>query len=312
MWDGKAQTLFAARDQMGVKPFFYCIVDGQFVFASEMKVLLCHPLIRPEIDRQGIAELLLIGPGRTPGFGVFRQIEELKPGHCATFSKTAGLHIKSYWHLEVKEHRQSFDETVEMVRYLVKDAISRQTVSDVPLCAFLSGGLDSSAISALSGVERTFSVDYSENDKYFKSSVFQPNSDNMYIKQMTDFLGTKHTNIIVETDELVDALFEAAEARDLPGMADVDSSLLLFCRSVREQATVALSGECADELFGGYPWYRDEKILNQDRFPWSHSTDYRATFVRAELLDGLDPVEYVQQKYKNTVSDTKTLGGESP
>lgn len=311
VWDGKEQTLFAARDRMGVKPFFYSVVGGQLIFASEIKALLCHPLVRPEIDRQGVAELLLLGPGRTPGAGVFRQIEELKPGHCATFASAGGLQVKPYWRLRAGEHRESFDETVETVRFLVRDAIERQTVSDVPLCAFLSGGLDSSAICTLSGVKQTFSVDYVENEKYFKTSLYQPNSDQAYIGQMVNFLGTKHTNVIIQTDELVDALFEAVEARDLPGMADVDSSLLLFCRAVKEHATVALSGECADELFGGYPWYRDDKILNHDGFPWSQSTDYRASFARKGLWEGFDPALYVRQKYEGTLSDTGTRGDES-
>jgi asparagine synthase (glutamine-hydrolysing) len=247
VWDEINRTLFLARDRMGVKPLFYTEADGNFIFASEIKAILCHPSVKPEIDAEGISELFLIGPGRTPGFGIFRRIKELKPGHRASLSKENGLKIKPYWQLEARENRQTFEETVENVSYLVKDAIKRQTVSDVPLCSFLSGGLDSGAIAALSGVKHTFSVDYDDNSKYFKRSAFQPDSDEKYIRIMTDFLGTEHTNIVVGIDELTDALFDAAEARDLPGMADVDSSLLLFCRSVKQYATVALSGECADE-----------------------------------------------------------------
>lgn len=310
VWDGLTQTLFMARDRMGVKPLFYCVVEGQLIFASEIKALLCHPLIRPEIDRQGVAELILIGPGRTPGSGVFRQIAELKPGQCATYSQAGGLNVKTYWQIEAKEHVQGFAETVETIQYLVKDAIRRQTVSDVPLCAFLSGGLDSSAISALSRVAHTFSVSYKENERYFQASAFQPDSDDVYIRHMRDHLGVQHTTIMLETDELVDALFEAVEARDLPGMADVDSSLLLFCRKVKEQATVALSGECADELFGGYPWYRNDALLFQDGFPWSQSTQYRATFARKEVWEGLDPEAYVRNKHEGAVANTPVIQDE--
>jgi len=305
IWDGNAQAMFAARDRMGVKPFFYTLIDGKLIFSSEIKALLCHPLVAPEIDRQGIAELLLIGPGRTPGYGVFRQIEELKPGHYAIFSQTGKLCVKPYWQLEAREHRQSFDGTVEVVRYLVKDAIRRQTVSDVPLCAFLSGGLDSSAVSVLSGVKQTFSVEYSENDKYFKKTAYQPDSDKKYIESMVSFLGIQHNNIVIGTDELVDALYEAVEARDLPGMADVDSSLLIFCRSVKKHATVVLSGECADELFGGYPWYRDDNLLNRNCFPWSQSVSYRASFANPDIWDGFDPVSYVQDKYTATINSAE-------
>ena len=311
IWDERQQRLFICRDRMGVKPFFYCLVNGKLIFASEIKALLCHPLVQPIVDQNGIAELILLGPGRTSGTAVFQQIKELKAGFCGTFSKYKGLQTRSYWYMEAKEHTESFGETIENVRYLVKDSIRRQTVSDVPLCAFLSGGLDSSAISALSEVTQTFSVDYMENDKYFKANTFQPNSDKMYIEQMTSFLGIKHNRIMLETDELVDALFEAVEARDLPGMADVDSSLLLFCRSVKNHATVALSGECADELFGGYPWYRDEKILKQNGFPWSQSTLYRSSFIKKGVLDEINPTAYVQQKYDETIQDTKVNVGDS-
>lgn len=307
VWDGLTQTLFIARDRIGVKPLFYCLVEGQLIFASEIKVLLCHPLIRPEIDQQGVAELILLGPGRTPGCGVFKQIKELKPGQCATYSQTSGLRVNTYWRIEAKEHTQCFEETIEGVRYLVKDVVKRQTVSDVPLCAFLSGGLDSSAISALSGVKSTFSVTYKENERYFKANFFQPDSDDVYIRRMTDFLGIHHTTVTLETDELIEALFEAVEARDLPGMADVDSSLLLFCRKVKEQATVALSGECADELFGGYPWYRDDTLLYQDGFPWSQSTQYRAMFARNQIWEGLDPETYVHQRYEETIHNTQLV-----
>lgn len=300
IWDAHSKKLFAARDRMGVKPFFYALIGGNFLFASEIKALLCHPLVQPEVDRQGLAELLLIGPGRTPGCGVFRHIRELKPGCSAVFSPEAGLCVHAYWALHAKPHVQSFPETVETVRELVSDAIRRQTVSDVPLCAFLSGGLDSSIISSLSGVEQTFSVSYRENEKYFQKSVFQPNSDDLYIRKMAEFLGIHHTNIELDTDALVDALFEAVQARDLPGMADVDSSLLLFCRQVKPHATVALSGECADELFGGYPWYRNAQLLEFDGFPWSQSTAYRAAFANPEIWQGLDPEEYVREKYLQT------------
>lgn len=309
VWDARRQALFLARDRMGVKPLFFCRVGEGMLFASEIKALLCHPRVKAEIDSGGIAELLLLGPGATPGCGVFRGIREIEPGCCATFTGR-GLDIRPYWRLEAREHRESFGETVERVGFLVGDAIRRQTVSDVPLCAFLSGGLDSSIIAALSGVEETFSVAYAENERYFRASAFQPDSDDKYIRLMTEHLGTKHTTVTLESDELADALPEAVEARDLPGMADVDSSLLLFCRRVRENATVALSGECADELFGGYPWYRNPEIREGEGFPWSRSTRYRAGFLQAGALGDIDPVEYVRQKYAGAVAEADTLPGE--
>ena len=166
-----------------------------------------------------------------------------------------GLFIKRYWDVKAKKHPDSKDDTIEMVRYLVKDSIERQLVSDVPIGTFLSGGLDSSIISSVAARymkkrgERlnTFSVTYRDNDKYFSGSKFQPNSDEEYIRIMQEYLDSNHHLITIDTPELASALFDAVDARDLPGMADVDSSLLLFCKEIKKHVTVALSGECADE-----------------------------------------------------------------
>jgi len=255
VWEKRAKRLFAARDKMGVKPFFYNLEDKRLVFASEIKSILLHPEIRAVADIKSIAELMLIGPGRTPGYGVFKGINELKRGHYLYYTKD-GLTTKCYWDVSGQKHTDSKDQTIEKVRFLVKDAIERQLVSDVPIGTFLSGGLDSSIISsvAASYMKRrgqkltTFSVTYRDNDKYFKKSKFQPNSDEIYIDIMQKYLDSDHHLVTIDTPELAQALFKAVDARDLPGMADVDSSLLLFCGEIKKHVTVALSGECADEL----------------------------------------------------------------
>lgn len=319
IWDKYNQRLFIARDRMGVKPFFYHASNGMLVFASEPKALLAHPKISASIDKTGISELLLIAPGRTPGCGVFKDIDELKAGHCGYFSRD-GLHIYEYWKLEDKPHTDSFAQTSEKVRELVLDSITRQLVSDVPVCTFLSGGLDSSIISAVAskffkdkGKQLdTYSVDYKENAKYFKASKFQPNNDDYYIDCMSKSLLSTHHKITLETQELVDALYSAVDARDLPGMADVDSSLLLFCGEVKKNATVALSGECADEIFGGYPWFRDETIRAIDGFPWSQSTEYRYSFLREEFASKINPTQYVQERYRNTINSASKINNLSP
>ncbi|GHU55588.1 asparagine synthetase B [Clostridia bacterium] len=300
------EKIFIARDRMGVKPFFYAIVDGKFIFASEIKALLSSGLVKPEIDNTSLFELILIGPGRTPGYGIFKNINELKKAHCGIWDEK--LEIWEYWKPEIKLHTDNFEETVKNVRFLVEDSIRRQTVSDVPLCTFLSGGLDSSIISAITADVlkekgqriHTFSVDYEDNSKFFKSSVFQPNTDSDYIKYMVEHIGSVHHSITLTTEDVVGALYEAVDARDLPGMADIDSSLLLFCKEVKKDFTVALSGECSDEIFGGYPWYRNEAIRNIDGFPWSNTTQYKASFLKEEYIDR-DASKYVYEKYQNTI-----------
>lgn len=309
IWQEKKQELFFARDRMGVKPLFFTKIKSGFVFASELKALLCHPQVEPIMDIDSLSEIMLIGPGRTPGCGVFKGIEEVKPGFCGTYSRN-GLKLRPYWQLCYKEHTDNFEQTAEKVRFLVCDAITRQLVSDVPLCTFLSGGLDSSLISSVSNnyfkergeVLKTFSVDYVDNEKYFKKSKFQPNSDPHYIDIMSDYLSCEHHWVIIDTPELVNALFSAVDARDLPGMADVDASMLLLCENIRKHGTVALSGECADEIFGGYPWYRDKTIRMTDGFPWAQSTSYRYSFLKEEFAQKINAEDYVYSRYINTVN----------
>ena len=319
VWEPAARRLFLARDRMGVKPLFYALRRGALLFASELKGLLAHPWVEPEIDRSGVLELLLTGPGRTPGCGVFRNVRELPPASMAFFTEE-GLRTERYWKLTARPHTESPEDTAAHVRYLVTDAIRRQLVSDVPLGTFLSGGLDSGIISAVAGESMrrrgmtlaTFSVDYAENRRFFRPGKFQPNTDADYIPGLRDWLGCENVSVTLDTEELADALYEAVDARDLPGMADVDASLLAFCKRIREHVTVALSGECADEIFGGYPWYRDETVRSAEGFPWAQSTRYRASFLRPEHLRGVDPREYVMERYRMTLADTDTLPGDSP
>ncbi len=314
VYDNARRRVFLARDRIGVKPLFYYKNSDMLVFASEIPALLAHPAVPHEADAQSVAELILMAPGRTPGCGVLRGIEEIKPGHCGFYSEE-GLKLREYWRLKAYPLDETFEQTAEHVRELVLDSIRRQLVSDVPVCTFLSGGLDSSLISSVAASEmkkagktlETFSVDYLDNDKYFKKSYFQPNSDDEYIRTMTEYLGTKHHRIVVDTPELVDALDEAAEARGLPGMADVDASLLLFCREIKKHGTVALSGECADELFGGYPWYRDKDIRMTDGFPWAQSTAYRKRFLNDYYAEKINAEEYVYSAYRRTADSAQRL-----
>ena len=319
IWAHHSGRLFLARDRIGVKPLFYHLNDRRLVFGSELKAVLQYPDVPHEIGIDGVSQLLLFGPGRTPGCGVFRGMQELPAAHCAVYSQSEGLQVRRYWDLHAEEHTENFTQTAEHVRYLVTDAIRRQLVSDVPVGTFLSGGLDSSLISSVAAREfagdgrtlHTFSVDYRDNDKYFQKSKFQPNSDPAYIRQMQDYLQTAHHWTVLDTPALAQALTEAVEARDLPGMVDVDASLLLFCREIREHVTVALSGECADELFGGYPWYRDPQIRAAYGFPWSQSTAYRMQFARPEIREMLEERQDVDREYRETLLRAEKLPGES-
>lgn len=319
VWDDKEQTLFLARDRLGVKPLFYSTVDGLFVFGSEQKALLAHPACPPEVGSEGLAEIFMIGPARTPGHGVYRHIRELRPGQYMRVDRS-GHQIGTYWRLESAPHADDVEATAARVRELLEDTVSRQLVSDVPICTLLSGGLDSSALTSfaarhydslgLGGVD-TFSVDFVDNDKHFKAHVFQPGSDAPWIKRMTEHLGTKHHAVAFDTPELATALDDALRARDLPGMADVDSSLLLFCRAIKQEATVALSGEAADEIFGGYPWFHREESLQAATFPWALASGMRAELLSPDIAAWIRPEEYIASRYSDAVAEVPHLAGET-
>lgn len=318
IWDNIKEELFIVRDRMGVKPLFYYNYDGGIIFGSQISTVLSHPVVKPVIDEEGLNELFMLGPGRTPGSGVIRGIKELKPGEFLKISKNE-MQIKTYWRLKAKEHVDDLEGTKEKTRELIIDAIERQLVSDVPLCCFLSGGLDSSIISAiaakhyereLKGRLTTYSVNYKDNDKYFTKSIFQPNSDEVYINIMSKYINSNHINIELTNYDLAMALEEATEARDLPGMGDIDSSLLLFCKEIKKDFTVGVSGECADELFGGYPWYHNEKILFEETFPWSRTLELRNNVLRSGIVKNGD--EYVLDRYLQTIRNTDKLATDSP
>ena len=311
VWEREEKRLFLARDRMGVKPLFYKFHKDGMLFASEIKTILAYPGVERKLDREGVGEILLLGPGRTPGSGVFKGIRELEPGCCGWY-QNGKLQIKQYWKLTDREHKETFAETAEQVRYLVRDAIIRQMVSDVKVGTFLSGGLDSSLITAIcaeasSDILPTFSLDFLNNDRYFKPEKFQPNSDNSFIIQMQDTLHTDHHWTVLTPDSLMENLEAATEARDLPGMADVDFSLLAFCGQIAEHVKVALSGECADEIFGGYPWFRDPQVLAAQGFPWAQNTAQRAALLNPEF--GLDAKEFVHSRYMDSIAQADILPG---
>ena len=290
IYDEDKKQVFLARDPMGVKPLFYSKKGSKLIFGSEIKTILAHPEVRAEIDRDGLTELFALGPAVAPGSAVYKGINEIAPANCMLLTKDS-MKIWEYWKVEAKELNETADESVSHVRELLIDAIKRQLVGDVPVCTFLSGGLDSSAISAIAAADfkekgkrlTTYSIDYEGNDKYFKSSLFQPTSDQYFAEKMAKFIDSDHRTVLLKQEDLAYSLREATLSRDLPGMADVDSSLLLFCKEIRKDFVVGLSGECADELFAGYPWFTHEEMINANTFPWSRSVGERKTILNDNL-----------------------------
>ncbi|MBS5885640.1 MAG: asparagine synthase (glutamine-hydrolyzing) [Clostridium sp.] len=317
IYDENKKRVVLARDVMGVKPLFYTMKNGTFIFGSEIKALFKHPYVEPVVDKDGLTELFALGPAVIPGTTVYKNIEEVKPAQYIIVNED-GIKKDMYWELKAEEFNESEEEAVEHVRSLLIDAIDRQLVGDVPLCTFLSGGLDSSAISAIAANEykkrnktlTTYSIDYEDNEKYFKSSLFQPTSDQHFAEMMAEYIGSDHRTVVLNHKDLVNALDDAVFGRDLPGMADVDSSLYLFCKEVKKDFVIALSGECADELFGGYPWFTNEEMINANTFPWSRFIGERKAILSPDLKN-LKIEEVAQTAYNDTLKEVPHLSGES-
>ena len=309
IYDEEKEQVFLARDQMGVKPLFYSINNKNIIFASEIKAILANPMVKAQIDREGITELFALGPAVVPGKAIYKNILEIAPANCLLISKE-NIKVWEYWKVTLQENKETVEEAAEHVRLLLFDAIKRQLVGDVPICTFLSGGLDSSAISAIAAEEfrnrgkilNTYSIDYKDNEKYFKSSLFQPTSDKYWVFRMAEFIKSNHKNVVLNHKDLVLALKDSTLARDLPGMADVDSSLLLFCKEIRKNFVVSLSGECADEIFGGYPWYTNEEMLNAKTFPWSRAVGMRKSILN-EKIKKFNIEECAQYEYLKTLKE---------
>ncbi|HET7580324.1 MAG TPA: asparagine synthase (glutamine-hydrolyzing) [Bacillales bacterium] len=319
IWNEKKQELFMARDRLGVKPLFYSEKHGRLLFGSEQKAILAHPDVRPLVGREGLAEIFGLGPSRTPGHGAYKEMDELRPAHALLYTRN-GLKIWRYWDVESSQHQDPVEETVEKIHMLFEDAVKRQLVADVPVAAFLSGGVDSSAITAVAanafrkdGREalHTYSIDYNENDKFFESSQFMPNPDGPWVDKVSEALGTHHHRYVINNRVLAQYLKNAVHARDLPGYADIDSSMLWFCEGIKKGATVALSGECADEILGGYPWFHSPETSAAEGFPWMRSTAARQNLLNSEWQEKLQLKDYVTGRFQDTLKETPELEGEN-
>lgn len=319
IWDGAKRRLYFFRDRLGVKPLYYADLDGTVLFASELKGLFSYPGFRPRLSLRGLHEVFSLGPAKTYGQGTFEQVLEVLPGHFLRVDGD-GIHDVCYWKLASHPHEDNYARTVERTSHLMQDAICRQMTADVPVCTFLSGGVDSSLVSAVCARElkkqgkqlTTFSFDFVDNQKYFKANAFQPSLDRPYVEKMVEFLGSDHHYLECDHVSQADLLYDSVRAHDLPPMGDVDSSMLYFCSLVKGDSKVALTGECADEIFGGYPWFHKKECFEAETFPWTMDLEARKVLLSDEFLDSLSMDEYVAETYARSVAETPKLDGDSP
>ena len=317
LWDGKKQKMYLIRDRIGVKPLFYTKLDRTLVFASEIKGIFAYPKIKRVIDREGIGEVFGLGPAKSYGKGVFKDIFEVLPGHFIEYDKN-GMKDHTYWKLEAKEHQENVKDTIRHTRWLLEDAVKMQMLSDIPISTFLSGGVDSSLVTAICAKQlqkegknlNTFSFDFKNNHKYFKANAFQPSEDRPWVDVMVTFAKTKHRYLECKNEDMIEGLYKAVDARDLPCMADVESSMLYFCSKVVRYNKVTLTGECADEIFGGYPWFHKKECFDTDIFPWSMDMEPRSMLLADKILQKVDLASYAKEAYQRTIDETPTLYGE--
>ncbi len=310
---------YIARDQVGVKPLYYSVYDDILVFSSEPKGIFAFPYILPAIDNEGLNEVLSIGPAKTYGKGVFKNVHEVKPGYFLQYGYD-GISEHQYWSITAHEHEEDYQTTVEHTRFLVTDAIKRQMVSDVPIATFLSGGVDSSIVSAVCATNLkeqgkqlgTFSFDFVDNNKYFVANAFQPSQDRPFVDIMVDYIKSDHHYLECNNDDLFENLFQSVDVRDMPTMADVDSSMLYFCQCVKPFYKVVLTGECADEIFGGYPWFHKEECFQAQTFPWSMDITARQAVLKDDIIAELNMEQYIREAYESTIRETPKLQGENP
>ncbi len=319
LWDAASQKLFLFRDRLGVKPLFYTKLGETFLFSSEIKGLFAYPGMDAVIDRDGLCEIFALGPAKSYGKGVFKDVFEVLPGHCITLSRFS-YEDDAYWKLESRPHEDSFEKTIEKTAWLLEDAIQKQMLSDIPISTFLSGGVDSSLVTSVCARElkkqgkelNTFSFDFTDNAKFFQSNAFQPSQDRPYVDQMVSYCGTSHRYLECGNAEQLRCLYYAVDARDLPCMADVESSMLYFCSKVVSHNKVTLTGECADEIFGGYPWFHKKEAFETDEFPWSQDMAPRQALLDDALIQDLHMQEYAHAAYEKTIQETPVLPGEGP
>ncbi|MFD9305185.1 asparagine synthase (glutamine-hydrolyzing) [Streptomyces sp. NPDC060048] len=332
LWDPVQRELILVRDRLGIKPLYFHPTPDGVVFGSEHKAVLAHPAVRPVVDAEGFAELLSLA--KTPGHAVYRGIREVRPGHILRVRRE-GIGELPYWALEARPHTDGLPATVARVRELLDDIVERQLVADVPLCTLLSGGLDSSVITALAarrlegegrGPVRSFSVDFAGHTEGFRADSFRGTPDGPYARALAAYVGADHTDIVLDTGDLMDPAHRTAVhiAHDLPfGLGESDTSLYLLFKAIREQSAVALSGEAADEVFGGYRWFHDADIVKTDTFPWlaamraAIGRDFpaqrggRESLLDPGLLAKIDLDGYRSTRYHEALAEVPRMEGES-
>ncbi len=320
IWDSRSRRLHLGRDRMGIRPLYYHEYPGGILFASEPKGIIANPLFEARLDVSKLPIVLqprLSLPGETP----LKGLHEVPPAHVLTYGEQ-GLSRRRYWRLVSAPHHDSFDETARRVRELLDDTVARQLVTGAPLGAMLSGGVDSTSVAALamralrkedtSRELATFCIQFESDPAHFVSTELRPDIDAPYAAAAAEFLGTRHTTLTASVAELLDVIPATRRARDLPGWGQFDASMYLIFQRIGRDCRVALTGEAADEVFGGYPYFFKPDVVGRDHFPWLGDGPKLSAFLSADLLSEVDPQEDERARYSELMAAVPRLPGESP
>jgi asparagine synthase (glutamine-hydrolysing) len=329
LWDTTTQTLLLVRDRMGVKPLYYRPMPDGVLFASESKGILAHPAVNAVVDTDDLREALTLGT--TPGRGGYRDVYKVLPGHIVRVD-ASGLRSRRYWSLVPGEHRDDLPTTIRTVRELLEDIVARQLIADVPQCVLLSGGLDSSVLTALAaralgaegaGPVRSFAVDFTGQVENFQADFMYGSPDRPFVHDVAALVASDHTDIVLDSTDLMDPLRRGGvvSAYDQPStMGDLLISLYLLFGAVRQRSTVALSGESADEVFGGYVWFHHPALVEADMFPWQAGLamlygdlpDPAVSLLDPGLTATLDLPGYLDARYRQALAEVEHLPDEKP
>lgn len=300
------QSISISRDPLGLYPMYYAILDGEFVYGADLSIITTHPNFKPVINDESLNELFAMGPAHSLGKTPFANVFEVIPGHTITYDD-AGLHDRTDYSFRIKEHTDSYEDTVSHVRELLASSIyeAKEKSKGRRVASLLSGGLDSSYISAMIQdiTKDTFSFEFEDCEKYFTGSSFQPSLDRPYVEKMVQHLGSSHRLLTCSNEELVKELYSSIEAHQIPAMGDIDTSLIFFLKKIARDYDVVFTGECADELFAGYPWYHRKEMQDTPLFPWSRDMGARLVLLKDTVIEKLHPEEYCREEAKRACAD---------
>nr|SBO99907.1 Asparagine synthetase [glutamine-hydrolyzing] [Nonomuraea gerenzanensis] len=299
IWDGRDRRLLLARDHLGLKPLYYHPYPGGILFASLPGGIMANPLFTPRLDRSLMTMVLqprLTLAGETPLEG----LREVEPAHVLTYTPDRGPHSRAYWRLVSEPHEDPPARTAERVRELFDAAVAGQLPASGPCGAMLSGGVDSTSVAALAarllpGKLDTYCVEFDSDRAHFAPTELRPDVDAPFAAAAAQFMGSRHTTLTATMRDLLAAIPATRRARDLPGWGQFDASMYLLFRRMREDTTVALSGEAADEFFGGYPYLFKPELIGRDTFPWLGDGPKLADYLVPELArEGDEKARYAQ------------------